>query len=102
MKVAVPWPLTCHCGRTHGYGISRIERNAIQFVLSNGRRENNGAVHKINIGDNMQLSRKARQWAGCAALAGLSSIAASAAATPIEMLFVGNSYTFGRGDPVMS
>ena len=50
----------------------------------------------------MQLSRKARQWAGCAALAGLSSIAASAAATPIEMLFVGNSYTFGRGDPVMS
>ena len=37
------------------------------------------------------------------ALAAIASCAAaSAAATPIEILFVGDSYTFGRVDPVMS
>lgn len=34
----------------------------------------------------------------CAVLAG----AGAAAAAPVSILFVGNSYTFGRVDPVMS
>jgi hypothetical protein len=47
----------------------------------------------------LPLKRAARR-AACAALA--LSAAASAGATPTQILFVGNSYTFGRVDPVMS
>ncbi len=36
------------------------------------------------------------------ALAALAFCAAARATTPIEILFVGDSYTFGRVDPVMS
>ena len=36
------------------------------------------------------------------ALAALAACAGAAGATPIEILFVGDSYTFGRVDPVMS
>jgi hypothetical protein len=55
------------------------------------------------IGDDMLLSRTTRQWAWRAALAALAATAAPfVSAAPIEVLFVGNSYTFGRVDPVMS
>lgn len=51
----------------------------------------------------MHFPRSAMQWACRAALTGLLAATATAAsATPIEILFVGNSYTFGRVDPVMS
>jgi Flp pilus assembly protein TadG len=51
----------------------------------------------------MHVPRTARRWAGRAVLAALVVTSAPAVtAAPIEILFVGNSYTFGRVDPVMS
>jgi hypothetical protein len=51
----------------------------------------------------MKFTPTARQWAWRAALATLAStVIPAATAAPTEILFVGNSYTFGRVDPVMS
>jgi hypothetical protein len=51
----------------------------------------------------MPATSTARRWACRAALAALAvSTVPAAVADPIEILFVGNSYTFGRVDPVMS
>jgi hypothetical protein len=51
----------------------------------------------------MKFTPTARQWVWRAALATLAStVIATATAAPTEILFVGNSYTFGRVDPVMS
>ena len=44
------------------------------------------------------MQRSLLQAGACATLA---LCAATAAADPIEILFVGDSYTFGRVDPVM-
>jgi hypothetical protein len=50
----------------------------------------------------MHFSRTAKQWAWRAVLATLAASAAPlVCAAPTEILFVGNSYTFGRVDPVM-
>jgi hypothetical protein len=51
----------------------------------------------------MRISRIARAVPARAAIALFAvACASSASADPIEILFVGNSYTFGRVDPVMS
>jgi len=51
----------------------------------------------------MKFTPTAGQWAWRAALATLAlTVIPAATAAPTEILFVGNSYTFGRVDPVMS
>jgi hypothetical protein len=49
----------------------------------------------------MPFPRLARRAATAALIASAASVAPFASAAPIEILFVGNSYTFGRVDPVM-
>jgi hypothetical protein len=48
------------------------------------------------------MHRSTLRACASAALALCAAASASAASTPIEILFVGDSYTFGRVDPVMS
>jgi len=61
-----------------------------------------GCQRLSRLADKKETTLMNRPTLCAGALAALASCCAASAATPIEILFVGDSYTFGRVDPVMS